>query len=199
GRALAQVRAGAAGEVIEVGRDDLLALIQSDGELSEILMRAFILRRIELIARGVGDVVVLGSNHCKGTLRIREFLTRNGHPYRSLDLDSDSGAQELLDRFQVRAADVPVVICRGTVVLRNPTTQQLADCLGLNDAIDRTTVRDVVIVGAGPSGLAAAVYAASEGLDVLVVEANAPGGQAGSSSRIENYLGFPTGIPGQEL
>src|SRR5438094_6310984 len=196
---LAQIGARAAGEVIEVGRDELLALIQSDGELSEILMRAFILRRVELIARGVSDVVVLGSTHCQGTLRIREFLTRNGHPHTMLDLDRHAGVQELLDRFHVSAADVPVVITCGEVVLRNPSNQQIADALGFNDAIDQTQVRDLVIVGAGPSGLAAAVYGASEGLDVLVVESTAPGGQAGSSSRIENYLGFPMGISGQEL
>ena len=196
---LAQIRAGAAGEVIEVGRDELLALIQSDGELSEILMRAFILRRVELIARGISDVVVLGSAHCQGTLRIRAFLTRNGHPHTMLDLDRHAGVQELLDRFHVSAADVPVVITCGEVVLRNPSNQQIADALGFNDAIDQTQVRDLVIVGAGPSGLAAAVYGASEGLDVLVVESTAPGGQAGSSSRIENYLGFPMGISGQEL
>src|SRR4029453_5279514 len=111
----------------------------------------------------------------------------------------DAGAQELLDRFQVGEDDVPVLICRGTMVLRNPSNQAIADCLGFNDAIDRWHLRDLVIVGAGPSGLAAAVYGASEGLDVLVVESNTPGGQAGSSSRIENYLGFPTGISGQEL
>jgi thioredoxin reductase (NADPH) len=201
GRGLAQLQAGAegGGEVIEVARDHLLALIQTDGELSEVFMRAFILRRVELVARGVGDVVLLGSSHCQGTLRIREFLTRNGHPYTSVDLDRDAGAQELLDHFHVRAGDVPVVICRCDVVLRNPTIQQLAASLGLNDAIDQTKIRDVVIVGAGPSGLAAAVYGASEGLDVLVVESTAPGGQAGTASRIENYLGFPMGISGQEL
>src|SRR5881296_3132935 len=196
---LAQIRAGVAGEVIEVGRDELLALIQSDGELSEILMRAFILRRVELIARGISDVVVLGSAHCQGTLRIRAFLTRNGHPHTMLDLDRHAGVQELLDRFHVSAADVPVVITCGEVVLRNPSNQQIADALGFNDAIDQTQVRDLVIVGAGPAGLAAAVYGASEGLDVLLVESTAPGGQAGSSSRIENYLGFPTGIGGLEL
>jgi thioredoxin reductase (NADPH) len=196
---LAQIRAGADGEVIEVGRDDLLALIQTDGELSAIFMRAFILRRVELIARGVSDVVVLGSIHCQGTLRIREFLTRNGHPHTMLDLDRDAGVQELLDRFHVTATDIPVVITCGEVVLRNPTNRQIADALGFNDAIDQTHVRDLVIVGAGPSGLAAAVYGASEGLDVLVVESTAPGGQAGASSRIENYLGFPTGIAGLDL
>jgi thioredoxin reductase (NADPH) len=198
-RGLVQIRAGADGEVIEVGRDDLLALIQTDGELSTIFMRAFILRRVELIARGVSDVVVLGSAHCQGTLRIREFLTRNGHPHTMLDLDRDAGVQELLDRFHVTAADIPVVITCGEVVLRNPTNQQIADALGFNDAIDQTQVRDLVIVGAGPAGLAAAVYGASEGLDVLVVESTAPGGQAGASSRIENYLGFPTGIAGLDL
>src|SRR5947208_1400715 len=156
-------------------------------------------RRVELVARGVSDVVVLGSSHCQGTLRIREFLTRNGHPYTMIDLDRDTGVEELLDHFHVDAADVPVVICRYDVVLRNPTNQQIADALGFNDAIDQTHVRDLVIVGAGPSGLAAAVYGASEGLDVLVVESTAPGGQAGSSSRIENYLGFPTGIAGMDL
>ncbi len=196
---LAQIRAGADGEVIEVSRDDLLALIQTDGELSAIFMRAFILRRVELIARGVSDVVVLGSTHCQGTLRVREFLTRNGHPHTMLDLDRDPGVQELLDRFHITAADIPVILTCGEVVLRNPTNQQIADALGFNDAIDQTHVRDLVIVGAGPSGLAAAVYGASEGLDVLVVESTAPGGQAGSSSRIENYLGFPTGIAGMDL
>jgi thioredoxin reductase (NADPH) len=198
-RGLAQIRAGEAGEVIEVDREHLLALVQTDSELSDILMRAFILRRVELIAHGLGDVAVIGSSHCAGTLRVKEFLTRNGHPYSSIDLDRDADVQELLDHFQVTAADVPVVICYGEVVLRNPTNQQLADCLGFNEAIDQTQIRDLVIVGAGPAGLAAAVYGASEGLDVLALESNAPGGQAGSSSKIENYLGFPTGISGQDL
>src|SRR5579885_1330061 len=134
-----------------------------------------------------------------GTLRIKDFLTRNGHPYSYIDLDHDTSVQDLLDRFHVTAAEVPVLICRGEVVLRNPTNGQIAECLGFNEAIDQTRLRDVVIVGAGPAGLAAAVYAASEGLNVLVLETNAPGGQAGSSSRIENYLGFPTGISGQAL
>jgi thioredoxin reductase (NADPH) len=194
-----QTRATEPGEVVELQRDDLLALVQTDAELSEIVMRAFILRRVDLIALGVGDVVLIGSTHSPGTLRAKEFLTRNGHPHAYFDLDRDPDVQELLDRFQVAEADVPILICRGTTVLRNPTNRQIADCLGFNESVDETHIRDVVIVGAGPSGLAAAVYAASEGLDVLVLEANAPGGQAGSSSRIENYLGFPTGISGQEL
>jgi thioredoxin reductase (NADPH) len=198
-RALFRARALEAGEVIELTRDRLLTLVQTDAELSEILMRAFLLHRVELIAAGIGDVVLVGSTHSAGTLRVKEFLTRNGHPYAYIDLDRDDDVQLLLDRFHVAVTDVPVLICRGKAVLRNPTNQQVADCLGFNDAIDETQVRDVVIVGAGPAGLAAAVYASSEGLDVLVVESNAPGGQAGSSSRIENYLGFPTGISGQDL
>jgi thioredoxin reductase (NADPH) len=196
---IVRIQAGEAGEVIEVDRDVLLALVQTDSELSEILMRAFLLRRVELIARGYSDVVLVGSTHCSGTLRVKEFLTRNGHPYAYVDLDRDTDVQTLLDRFEVTAEDIPVLICRGTVVLRNPSNGQIADCLGFNEAIDQTKLRDVVVIGAGPSGLSAAVYAASEGLDVLVVEAAAAGGQAGSSSRIENYMGFPTGISGNDL
>lgn len=198
-RGLARTRATQPGEVIEIDRGQLLSLVQTDSELGDILMRAFILRRVMLIARQFGDVVLVGSIHCAGTLRVKEFLTRNGHPYSYIDLDRDDGVQELLDHFHVSAADVPILICRGKVVLRDPTNEEIAECLGFNDAIDQTHIRDAVIVGAGPSGLAAAVYAASEGLDVLVLESNAPGGQAGSSSRIENYLGFPLGISGQEL
>jgi thioredoxin reductase (NADPH) len=143
--------------------------------------------------------VLIGSNHSPGTLRVKEFLTRNGHPYRYIDLDVETDVQDLLDHFHFTVADVPVLICRGVTVLKSPTNQKIAECLGFNEAIDQTHVRDLVIVGAGPAGLAAAVYGASEGLDVLVLESNAPGGQAGSSSRIENYLGFPLGISGQKL
>jgi thioredoxin reductase (NADPH) len=192
-------RARHAGELIEIDRDHLLDLMQSDAELSEIFMRAFILRHIEIVAKGFGDVVLVGSEHCQGTLRIKEFLTRNGYPYAYVDLDRDEGVQDLLDRFKVGLADVPVLICRGTTVLRNPTNHEIADCLGFNDAIDQTQMRDLVVVGGGLAGLAAAVYGASEGLDVLVVESHSPGGQAAASSRIENYLGFPTGIRGQDL
>jgi thioredoxin reductase (NADPH) len=198
-RSMATIRAAAAGEVIELDREHLLPLVQTDSELGDILMRAFILRRLELIAQHIGDVVVLGSSHSSGTLRIKEFLTRNGYPHAYLDVERDPGVQELLDRFHVAVAEVPVVICRGEVVLRNPDNEQIAECLGFNEAIDQVHVRDLVVVGAGPAGLAAAVYGASEGLDVLVLESNAPGGQAGSSSKIENYLGFPTGISGHEL
>jgi thioredoxin reductase (NADPH) len=198
-RQFTRIRATAAGEVIELEREQLLALVQTDSELSDILMRAFILRRVELIAHQVGDAVLVGSNHSADTLRIKEFLTRNSYPHAYVDLDRDPDVQDLFDRFHVGLADIPVVICRGQFVLRNPSNREIADCLGFNEAIDRTHVRDLVVVGAGPSGLAAAVYGASEGLDVLVLESDAPGGQAGSSSKIENYLGFPTGISGQEL
>ncbi len=198
-RALVRLRVSEAGEVIQLDREQLLALIQTDAELSEILMRALILRRLELIARHLGDVVVIGSGHSGGTLRVKEFLTRNGHPFQYIDLDRDREAQELLDRFRISVAEIPVLICRGDAVLRNPTNSRIADCLGFNEEIDDTRVSDLLIVGAGPAGLAAAVYGASEGLDVLVLESNVPGGQAGASSRIENYLGFPTGISGLDL
>lgn len=198
-RALFRIRVREAGEVIELVREEVSALIQADAELREILMRAFILRRVELIANGLEDAVVVGSAHSADTLRVRKFLTRNGHPHAYLDLDRDPDVQGLLDRFGIDVTGVPVLICRGEKVLRNPSNTAIAACLGFNDAIDQVHVRDLIVVGAGPSGLAAAVYGASEGLDVLVLESNAPGGQAGASSRIENYLGFPTGISGQEL
>lgn len=198
-RVLVTIQAAEAAEVIAVSREQLKVLVQTDSELGEILMRAFILRRVELVANGFGDVVLLGSDHSPGTLRVREFLTRNSHPYTYVDVDRDPGTQELLDQFRVTVAEVPVLICRGTVVLRNPTNPEIAACLGFNEGVNTERVRDLVVVGAGPAGLAAAVYGASEGLDALVLESDVPGGQAGSSSRIENYLGFPTGISGQEL
>ncbi|MGB0008877.1 MAG: FAD-dependent oxidoreductase [Candidatus Sulfotelmatobacter sp.] len=188
-----------AGEFLEMSSDDLRTLVARDAELSEIFMRAFILRRVALINQGRGNVILMGSRHSAQTLRLREFLTRNGHPHTYVDLDTDTSAQELLDRFHVTMKEIPVVICNNRTVLRSPSIQELARCLGLNAHITPSELRDVVIVGAGPSGLAAAVYAASEGLDVLVIEADSPGGQAGSSSKIENYLGFPMGISGNEL
>src|SRR5215471_10159437 len=175
-RALFTIRAREAGEVIELQREEVAALVQTDAELSEILMRAFILRRVELMVSGISDVVLLGSQHSADTLRIREFLTRNGYPHAYLDLEKDPDVQTLLDRFHVAAGDIPVLICQCETVLRNPSNQAIADTLGFNDAIDRAHVRDLVVVGAGPSGLAAAVYGASEGLDVLVLESVAPGG-----------------------
>ena len=198
-RSLVQMRVTKPGKVIELDHQHMLTLVQTDAELGEILMRAFILRRVELIAAGVGDIVLIGSIHSASTLRIREFLMRNGHPYSYVELERDPDVQNMLDSFQISASEIPVLICRGQVVLRNPGNQQIADCLGFNESINQIQIRDLVVIGAGPSGLAAAVYGASEGLDVLVLETSSPGGQAGSSSRIENYLGFPTGISGQEL
>jgi len=191
------------GEFLEIPAADFRAFAAKDAELGDIFMRAFILRRMALVHEGIGNVGVLGSRHSPDTLRLREFLGRNGYPYRYLDLDTDERSQSILDQFHIRTDEIPVVICKagagGPNVLRNPTNRELADCLGMNVTIDESQVRDVIVVGAGPAGLAAAVYAASEGLDVVVVETGTPGGQAGSSSRIENYLGFPMGISGGEL
>ncbi len=198
-RSLVRARVIEAGDVIVIGAQGLRRLIQEDPEISEVLMRAFILRRVVLIARGSGDATLIGSAHSAGTLRLQEFFTRNAHPYTFVDVDRDADVQALLDRFHIGVGDIPIVLCRGEIVLKNPTNEAVAECFGLNAAIDTRRVRDVIVVGAGPSGLAAAVYAASEGLDVLVLETQAPGGQAGTSSKIENYLGFPTGISGQAL
>ena len=186
-------------KVLEFGPAEFRSLIQNDAELSELLMRAFILRRAMLISSHLGEVVMVGSRHSASTLRLQEFLTRNGQPYDYQDVERDPEAQRILDRFHLGLDDVPVLVCRGEKVLKNPTNAEVAECLGLNVSIDELAVRDVIVIGAGPAGLSAAVYAGSEGLSVLVVEANAPGGQAGSSSMIENYLGFPTGISGEKL
>ncbi|HEU5232673.1 MAG TPA: FAD-dependent oxidoreductase [Terriglobales bacterium] len=198
-RCLVLGRVTDAGEFLEIPVNKLRALIARDAELSEMFMRAFILRRLALITHKLGNVILLGSRHSAETLHLREFLDRNGHPHTYVDLDRDKQSQQLLDHFAVKLEDIPLVICNGQNVLRNPSTRELADCLGLNANFDDSEVRDVVIVGAGPAGLGAAVYAASEGLNSLLIETEAPGGQAGSSSKIENYLGFPTGISGQEL
>ena len=199
-RALSRGKVAEEGEFLEVTPDALRTLIAKDAELSDIFMRAFILRRAAMISAGWGNVTILGSQHSSDTLRLREFLTRNGHPYTYVDLDRDKGSQDLLDRFGIRLEEIPVVICSASeVALRNPTNQKLAECLGLTGRVDESRVYDVAIVGAGPAGLAAAVYAASEGLDAVVIESEFPGGQAGASSKIENYVGFPMGISGQDL
>jgi thioredoxin reductase (NADPH) len=194
-----RVRVREAGAVLVIDEENLRSVVQTDAELSEILMRAFILRRMGLLASGNSDAMLLGSSHSADTLKLREFLTRNAYPYIAIDIDNDPGVQALLDRFQVAAQDVPVLIGRCGRVFKNPSVHDIAEFLQMNPTMDDSVVRDLVVVGAGPAGLAAAVYAASEGLDVLVVEATAPGGQAGTSSKIENYLGFPTGISGQAL
>jgi thioredoxin reductase (NADPH) len=198
-RSLVRATALAPSEVIEIDPATLRRVVQTDSELSEIILRAFLHRRAFLIAEGLGGVVLIGSSLSPGTLRLKAFLARNGHPHTYLDVERDAGVQETLDQFRIEPQDMPVLLCPNMGVLRNPSNSRVAACLGFNPELDEGRVYDAVVVGAGPAGLAAAVYAASEGLDVLVLESNAPGGQAGSSSRIENYLGFPTGITGQEL
>ncbi len=196
---LVRTRAAVAGELLEIDQSTLRRIVQTDPELSDIFLRAFLRRRSALIAQGTGDLLLIGSRYSAATLRIKEFLSRNGQPYTYLEVERDSSVQSLLEHFAVHLDDIPVLICHGRPILRNPSNAEVANCLGFNSEIDETLVYDLIVVGAGPAGLAAAVYAASEGLDVLVLESHAPGGQAGSSSRIENYLGFPTGITGQEL
>jgi len=193
-----RARGRTAGRVLEVPAPRVRSLVMTDPELSQVLLRAFIMRRALLMTRSAGNVVLIGSRHSAGTLTLQEFLTRNNQPYAYLDADHDAGVQRTLEGFGVGVDDVPVLICSGSQVLKKPTIEEVAGCLGLN-RLSRDVVRDLVVIGAGPAGLAAAVYGASEGLDVLVLEATAPGGQAGSSSRIENYLGFPTGVSGQDL
>ena len=198
-RSLVRCRAGEESVVLEFPRPALRQIMQTNAALGEIFLRAFLLRRVYLISNSIGDAVLIGSSHSADTLRLRAFLSRNGHPYTYLDVERDPDVQTVLDHFQIGVADIPVLICRNELVLRNPSNAEAAGCFGLNAGIDEGGVYDLIVVGAGPSGLAAAVYGASEGLTVLVVEGSAPGGQAGSSSRIENYLGFPMGISGQEL
>jgi thioredoxin reductase (NADPH) len=198
-RSLVRARVFEDGEVLIIDHDNLRRLVQTDAALSEMLMRAFILRRVGLIEADSSDVILIGSRHSADTLRLRQFLGRNGQPYHNVDIDTDPDVERLLERFHVKVDEIPVVVCRAEQVLKNPSNQQVAECLEINPQFDEATVRDVLVIGAGPAGLAAAVYAASEGLDVLVLETHAAGGQAGSSSRIENYLGFPTGITGKAL
>lgn len=198
-KSLVRARVARDGTVVAVDRDELRALVQRDSELSEILLRAFILRRVALMNQESNEMVLLGSRHSGATQHIREFLSRNGQPFTYQDVETDPSVQVLFDRFHVGIGDVPLIVCRGGHVLKNPSIESLSSQLGLSAELDASEVHDVVIVGAGPAGLAAAVYAASEGLQALVIESTAPGGQAGTSSRIENYLGFPTGISGQAL
>jgi thioredoxin reductase (NADPH) len=198
-RAVVAARAGVDGEVLELTRESLLDVVQTDPELSDLILLTFLQRRAFLIAHGKGDAVLVGSRHSADTLRLREFLTRNGRPYTYLDVETDQGVQDLLERFRVRPEDLPVLIVRGEVILRRPSNAEIAEQFGLTAALEESRIYDVIVAGAGPAGLAAAVYAASEGLQVLVLETHAPGGQAGTSSRIENYFGFPAGITGQEL
>jgi thioredoxin reductase (NADPH) len=174
-------------------------LLVEEAELGERIMRALILRRVGLIETGAGGPVIVGSVDHGDVLRLEGFLARNGHPHQRLDPKTDPGAQTLIERFHIAADELPIVVCPNGELLRNPSEVELARCIGLVEPIDPDKIYDVVIVGAGPAGLAASVYAASEGLSVLVLDCHAFGGQAGASARIENYLGFPTGISGMAL
>ena len=196
---LVSARASEETVLLRVRRADFRRLVSTEADIGEIVMRAFILRRVGLIRHVHGGVVVVGSAHTADTLRLVQFLSRNAYPHRLVDTEHDAGGDGFLDCFSLAAADLPVVIAPGHRVLRKPSLAQLADDLGLTETFDHAQVFDLAVVGAGPAGLAAAVYGASEGLQTIVVESLAPGGQAGTSSKIENYLGFPTGISGQAL
>src|SRR5881628_2818275 len=174
-------------------------VLVGEAELGERIMRALILRRVGLFESGIAGPVIVGRAGHGDVLRLVDFLRRNGHPHQRLDPDTDSCATTLLERFHVDPSQLPIVVCPNGQMLRNPSEHELARCIGLDRPIDATRVHDVAIIGAGPAGLAAAVYAASEGLSVMVLDCRAFGGQAGASARIENYLGFPTGISGQAL
>jgi thioredoxin reductase (NADPH) len=198
-RSLVRGRARAACEVLEIERASLRRIVDADAELGEILLQAYLVRHAYLVKNTLGGLMLVGSSHSADTLRLREFLTRNDYPHTYIDVEAERDVQELLDHFQVGIDEIPVLLCCGRTVMRNPSNAEVAAALKFNPEFGDDDVHDLVVVGAGPAGLAAAVYGASEGLDVLVLEGNVPGGQAGSSSRIENYLGFPTGISGLEL
>jgi thioredoxin reductase (NADPH) len=198
-KVLVSGRTGSDSTIIRIPRTGFRQLVSGEPDIGEIILRAFVLRRVGLIRHSTGGTVLIGPGHIADTLRLERFLTRNGYPHRLLDTETDPAAGGFLDCFSLSPDELPVVIVAGEKVLRNPGSAELADALGLTEAMDPTHAWDVAIVGAGPSGLASAVYAASEGLDTIVIEGMAPGGQAGTSSKIENYLGFPTGISGQAL
>jgi thioredoxin reductase (NADPH) len=186
-------------EALVIRSDRLRDLIVQEAELGERLMRALILRRVGLLESGTGGPIIIGHADHADVLRLQGFLARNGQPHRVLDSDTDPCAKTLIERFHVDSHHLPIVLCPNGKLLRNPSENELARCTGLVRPIDATKLYDVAIVGAGPAGLAAAVYAASEGLSVIVLDCRAFGGQAGASARIENYLGFPTGISGMAL
>ena len=198
-RSLVRCRAKEHCSLLEIDRPTLRQIMQSDTTLGELFLRVFVMRRVYLTAHSVGDAILVGSVHSADTLRLKEFLSRNGHPYTYLDVEREPDVQTFLDHFAIAVNEVPVLICRGELVLRNPSNAEAARCFGLNAGIIEDSIYDLIVIGAGPSGLAAAVYAASEGLSVLAIESHSPGGQAGSSSKIENYLGFPLGVSGQDL
>jgi thioredoxin reductase (NADPH) len=185
-------------DVVAVAPDKLRALLVAEADLGERIMRALILRRVGLIEAGAGPIIV-GDEANGDVLRLINFLRRNGHPYQQLDPASDSCARTLVERFEVTPEELPIVLCPSGQLLRNPSEDQLARCFGLVGKLDGNKLYDVIVIGAGPAGLATSVYAASEGLAVLTIDCRSFGGQAGASARIENYLGFPTGISGMAL
>jgi thioredoxin reductase (NADPH) len=185
-------------ELIAIRPERVRALLVAEADLGERIMRALILRRVGLIEAGAGPVVI-GHEADADVLRLTNFLRRNGHPFHQLDPEQDACARTLIERFKVEAEELPIVLCVGGQLLRNPTEDQLARCAGLVGPVDSNKLYDVVVIGAGPAGLATSVYAASEGLSVLAIDCRSFGGQAGASARIENYLGFPTGISGMAL
>ncbi|HEX3704775.1 MAG TPA: FAD-dependent oxidoreductase [Vicinamibacterales bacterium] len=197
--ALVTARAIAPGEVLELTAAELRQAVDALPEFGEIVLKAFLTRRALLLSDGFEGIKIVGSRFSPDAHRLRDFATRNAIPFTWIDLESDEQAETLLRQFGVPPSATPVVIGREGRYLANPTVAQLGHCAGLEATIDPSELHDLIVVGAGPAGLAAAVYAASEGLDVLVVERIATGGQAGTSSRIENYLGFPMGISGSEL
>jgi thioredoxin reductase (NADPH) len=186
-------------EALIIPPDQLRALLIAEAELGERIMRAPILRRVGLLEKGAGGPVIVGRAENGDVLRLEGFLRRNGHPHQRLNPETDAEAKALIDRFHVDPGQLPIVLCPNGELLRNPSEIELARCIGLVGPIDPNRLYDVAIVGAGPAGLAAAVYAGSEGLSVLALDCRAFGGQAGASARIENYLGFPTGIIGIAL
>ncbi|MGN6147270.1 MAG: FAD-dependent oxidoreductase [Rhizomicrobium sp.] len=186
-------------EVVEIPPPNLRELMVAEAEIGEKIMRALILRRVGLLEQKVGGPIIVGRADNRDVLRLDNFLTRNGHPHESLDPDTDNCAKTLIERFHVLPTELPIVLCANGELLRNPSENQLARCIGMTHAIDTEKLYDVAIVGSGPAGLAAAVYATSEGLSVIVLDCRSFGGQAGASARIENYMGFPTGISGMAL
>ncbi len=186
-------------EAILIPPARLRDLMVAEAEIGERVMRALILRRVSLLEQNIGGPVIVGDAASRDVLRLESFLNRNGHPHQRLDPASDETARELIERFHLRSTDLPFVVCPGGEMLRNPSENQLARCIGMSHALDPAKLYDVAIVGSGPAGLAAAVYATSEGLSAIVIDCRAFGGQAGASARIENYLGFPTGITGMAL
>ena len=197
--ALVDAHAAEPVEALIIPREKLRALLIAEAELGERIMRALILRRMGLLETGAGGPIIVGRAGSGDVLRLQGFLRRNGHPFQTLDSEEDSCGRTLVERFHVDPSQMPIVLCPGGELLRNPGEMELARCLGLVTSIDPDKLYDVAIVGAGPAGLATAVYAASEGLSVAVLDCRAFGGQAGASARIENYLGFPTGITGMAL